>query len=77
MTTEDGPKTDLEWIDHFVSLGATREFAEVFIRYVNDRRFPGEMSDLEWLEEFEAAGTSPEMARAVIRSVYKIRGRQS
>ena len=77
MTTEDGPKTDLEWIDHFVSLGATREFAEVFIRYVNDRRFPGERLDLEWLEEFEAAGTSPEMARAVIRSVYKIRGRQS
>jgi len=77
MTTEDRPKTDLEWIDHFVSLGATREFAKVFIRYVNDRRCLGERSDLEWLDEFEAAGTSPEMARAVIRTVYKIRGRQS
>ncbi|MDD3580088.1 MAG: hypothetical protein PHW74_03585 [Desulfobacca sp.] len=75
--SENRPRTDLEWIDHFVSLGATRGFAEVFIRYVKDRRCPGERSDLDWLEEFEAAGTSPEMARAVIRSVYKIRGRQS
>ncbi|MDD3581954.1 MAG: hypothetical protein PHW74_13145 [Desulfobacca sp.] len=71
------PRTDSEWVDYFVSLGATREFAEVFIRYVNDRRCPGQKSDLEWLEEFEAAGTSPEMARAVIRTVYKLRGRQA
>ncbi|MDD3582309.1 MAG: hypothetical protein PHW74_14995, partial [Desulfobacca sp.] len=70
MTTEDRPRTDFEWIDHFVSLGATREFGKVFIAYLKDRQYPGLRSDFEWAEALQAAGATPEQTRAIIQVAY-------